>query len=129
MFFVAEEADAINESERFSPITISYTESTSDYVSPLPVCATDSMKSITERVLRMDSTDRLKFLGEMFSIAEDEDVYVNTDFLALPLKAMKQLAHSGRGNLLYGLCRGLGTQREDGSDSVFPSKRVVTGMI
>ena len=43
---------------------------------------------------------------------------------------MEQLQASGRSNMLYGLAVGLGTlKRKDGSDSLFPSKKVVAGLM
>ena len=42
---------------------------------------------------------------------------------------MTQLENSGRSNILYALARGFGTQRSDGSDSIFPTKQVVCGLI
>ena len=35
---------------------------------------------------------------------------------------------SGRSNFVYGLAKGLGTERQDGSDTVFPAKRVIAGL-
>ena len=66
----------------------------------------------------MDAEQQLSFLSDVFtSIAESEQLSVPSDFLHMSLQAMKQLQSSGRSNMLYGLAVGLGTKREDGSDS------------
>ena len=61
--------------------------------------------------------------------AETLGVDVPPDFLSLSLNAMRQLANSGRINIVYGMCKGLGTMREDGSDSVFPAKMLISGLL
>ena len=66
----------------------------------------------------------------MFSqAAESLGVYVPADFLQLSISAMKHLANGGHSNVLYGIAKGMGTVRTDNSDSVFPVKRVVTGLV
>ena len=57
------------------------------------------------------------------------NVVVPQDFLQYVVKAMKQLKMANRTNFLYALAKGLGTQRSDGKDSVFPSKQLVAGMV
>ncbi len=57
------------------------------------------------------------------------NVTVPNDFLELSVKGMTQLQFAGRSNFLYALARGLGTQRSDGSDSLFPCKKVVAGLL
>ena len=41
---------------------------------------------------------------------------------------MKQLQEVGRTNILYALAKGLGTLRSCGTDSLFPSKRMIAGL-
>ena len=78
----------------------------------------------------MDDEQQLSFISEVFTnIAEREQMIVPSDFLHMSLQAMKQLQASGRSNILYGLAVGLGTKRKDGSDSIFPSKKVVAGLV
>lgn len=75
----------------------------------------------------IDAKQQLYFIGEIFSkITETEGLHVSTDYLTLSVNGMKQLACSGRSNVLdYGLSRGLGTQRADGSDST----KVIIGLV
>ena len=47
----------------------------------------------------------------------------------ISLNAMKHLQSNGRCSVVYGLSKTVGTLREDGSDSLLPSKRVIMGLI
>lgn len=90
----------------------------------------DTLQSLSSQLRRMDAEQQLSFLSDVFtSIAESEQLSIPSDFLHMSLQAMKQLQSSGRSNMLYGLAVGLGTKREDGSDSMFPSKKVVAGLM
>lgn len=51
------------------------------------------------------------------------------DFVKLSLRAMERLKQSGRENTVYGLVRGLGIMREDGSDSRLPVHRMPMGLL
>lgn len=99
-----------------------------DY-SPITVEHVDTIATVMGRLEQLDGEQLLVVLGELFSkVAEQQQVYVSTDFLPLSLNAMKQLSTCGRSNILYGLARGLGTKRADGNDSLFPSKKLITGL-
>ena len=56
-------------------------------------------------------------------------LHVPPDFLELSLKAMAHLQKSGRSNILFGLAKGLGIQRDDGSDSLIPTNRMPMGLL
>ena len=47
----------------------------------------------------------------------------------LAAQGMAQLKKAGRSNILYSLAKGLGTMRTSGSDSIFPSKQLVIGLV
>ena len=49
---------------------------------------------------------------------------VPDDFIKLSLRAMERLKLLGRENTVYGLVRGLGIMREDGSDSRLPAMKM-----
>ena len=74
---------------------------------------------------------QLEFLSTMFSeyMLVAFHVIVPEDFLGYTAKAMSQLRHSQRTNVMYNLAKGLGTQRADGSDSRFPTKCMPMGLI
>ena len=74
---------------------------------------------------------QLEFLSTMFSyyMLVKFNVLVPEDFLDYTTKAMSQLRHSQRTNVLYNLAKGLETQRADGSDSRFPAKCMPMGLI
>ena len=104
-------------------------QSSPDSFTPVHVTAEDSLKPLKESFEKINAQDKVQFIGELFkSIAKSQNVHVPEDFILLALKAMKQLKSSGRSNFVYGLCKGLGEQRKDGSDSLFPSKRVISGL-
>ncbi len=56
-------------------------------------------------------------------------VEIPPDYLTLSIAAMERLQKCGRGNVLYGLAKGVGTMREDGSDSVIPTTRMPMGLL
>ena len=56
-------------------------------------------------------------------------LHVPPNFLELSLKAMSQLKKSGRSNILFGLAKGLGLQRDDGSGSLIPTNRMPMGLL
>jgi len=74
---------------------------------------------------------RLEFLSKMFSeyrLAAFH-IIVPDKFLSYTAKAMSQLQHSQRKNVMYNLAKGLGIQRADNSDSSFPTKCMPMGFI
>lgn len=56
-------------------------------------------------------------------------IIVPPDFGPLLIRAMEYLHKNGRSNIFYNLARGIGTMREDGSDSRFPVKRMPFGLV
>ena len=98
--------------------------------SPIPVQSVDRLLQPMRNLEIIDPEQQVTFLGELFSkAAERVGVDVPRDFLPLSLNAMRHLVDSGRSNVVYDLCQGLGTFREDGSDSVFPAKRLICGLV
>ena len=59
----------------------------------------------------------------------DIAVTIPDDFLCLTLRAMSHLKKAGRSNVIYGLVRGLGQMRADGSDSKLPALRMPMGLL
>lgn len=53
-------------------------------------------------------------------------VHIPEDFLTL---ALRNVWSVGKSNIIYGLCKGLGTIRPDGSDSYFPMSRMPFGLL
>jgi len=56
-------------------------------------------------------------------------LHVPEDFLIHAVNAMLQLKHNRWWNVLYNLAKGIGTLKEDGSESRFPSKRMPMGLV
>ena len=57
------------------------------------------------------------------------NITIPEDFLTLSAKAMAQMKHKERCNVLYNLTKGLGTPKLDGNDSSFPAKRMQMGLV
>ena len=73
----------------------------------------------------------LRTLSRLFSsyMSATSSVSVPDDFLCLAAAAMINLHNSGRSNIVYDLAKGVGTQRQDKSDTRFPMKRMPMGLI
>ena len=90
----------------------------------------DVLQQSLQQVSKMKPEDQIQFISEVFALyCSSQKVTVPMNFLELAVKGMKQLESAGRTNIVYGLCKGLGTMRSDGSDTVFPRKQVVTGLV
>lgn len=63
------------------------------------------------------------------AVQTDSDPVFQKDFLSYASTAMRNLAASGRTNVLYNLAKGIGQPREDGTDSCFPIKRMPMGLL
>ena len=90
---------------------------TTDYASNLP------SQSSADSQLELLSKSYHRYMLANFAIS------VPDDFLSLAAKAMAQLRRSERTNVLYTLAKGIGTPREDGSDSRFPTRRMPMGLL
>ena len=75
--------------------------------------------------------DQLKELSSLFSayFLVTFSVTVLNDFLSLSSKAMAQLKHNYRSNVLYNMAKCMGTLRRDGGDSRFPMRRMPMGLV
>ena len=75
--------------------------------------------------------DDMKLLSSLFAQAceKEYNITVPKDYLVLSAFAMMQLEKANRSNVLYNLALGLGTSREDNSDSRFPTQRMPMGLI
>ena len=75
--------------------------------------------------------DQLKAISAVFVqfACSDGITGIQEDFLTLCLAAMHHLQKSGCSNIQYNLACGLGSERSDGSDSLFPAKRMPVGLV
>lgn len=76
-----------------------------------------------------DQTELITSLYHHHVSMHHSGLHVPPDFLELSLKAMAHLQKSGRSNILFGLAKGLGIQRDDGSDSLIPTNRMPMGLL
>ena len=86
---------------------------------------------VGEMLSQLSEGYQLEFMSKFFSqyALVNHCLTVPEDFLILSAKAMAQLKHSDRSNVLYNLAMGLGTLRDDGSDSRFPTRRMPMGLV
>ena len=81
---------------------------------------------------RLDSAEQVVVAANMISHigSSSYDLSIPDDFLSLALKAMQKVTSEGRSNVIYGLCKGLGTSRpNDPNETYFPSLRMPMGLL
>lgn len=73
----------------------------------------------------------LEVLSTLFSqyCRDKLNLNVENDFLVYAAPAMNRLKAAGRTNVLHDLAKGIGISRNDGSDSLFPVKRMPMGLL
>ena len=59
---------------------------------------------------------------------KESDITINGDFIQYCMKAMSWLKKNKRSNVIYNFAKGIGTMREDKSDSLLPVKRMPMGI-
>ena len=86
-----------------------------------------SLEACSKSLAALQPAEKLAVLTQLFRKVCEYPV--ETDFLQLAFSAMQHLKKNGRSNLVYQLCKCVGTMRSDGSDSLLPVKRMPTGLI
>lgn len=73
----------------------------------------------------------LQTMSRLFSsyMSATSSVSVPDNFLCLAAAAMINLHNGGRSNVVYDLAKGVGTQRDDKSDTCFPIKQMPMGLV
>ncbi len=85
---------------------------------------------IKRRRLHDDQTIDMDSIPKLFSKhCKEIGLDVPNNFLKLSASAMINLRENNRENTVYNLVLGIGTMREDGSDSCFPVKRMPMGLV
>ena len=89
------------------------------------------LKSIQELLADLPAADQLHIIATLFSSygCEHHNISIPVDFLQLTLNGSRHLQQCGRSNIIYGLAKGTGSMRDDGSDSRLPAKRMPMGML
>ena len=100
----------------------------SSVASSLEILTTDPL---LDSFNTLTPSEQLQFLSDALGIcvSKNTDLDIPQDFLDLALKGMIQLQENGKHNVIYDLCKGLGTPRPDGDDSHFPTKRMPMGLL
>ena len=80
---------------------------------------------------QLPSSMTLEVMSTLFSCRCERELglLVPVDFLTLAASAMLRLSRCGRSNVLYSLAKGIGTMRDDESDSYFPVQRMPMGLV
>lgn len=96
--------------------------------SPRSIQVTDTF---LERFNVLTHDEQLSHLSQCLSLHSKNfhNFTVPDDFLQFCLCAMKNLEAHGKTNVLYGISKGLGNLRPDGSDSLFPITRMPFGVL
>ena len=91
----------------------------------------DPAESIGDMLRQISTDSQLEVISKLFSEYALANICLTVpeDFLSLAAKAMAQLKRSERTNVLYKLAKGIGTPREDGSDSRLPTRRMPMGLV
>lgn len=74
----------------------------------------------------------MKIVSQLFLKSLNEQGVLDIipeDFLELVSLSLNNLRQGGRSNIIYSLVKGLGTLREDESDTLFPLKRMPCGLV
>ena len=79
-----------------------------------------------EHLSKLSCDDQLSLLSEAFShlASKEHDLQVPGDFMPLALSGMQRLKNAGRSDVIYGICKCIGSSRPDGSDSWIPTNRM-----
>ena len=122
---------AASESQDFSGLP----EEGSVEHSPPPTEATPmntpDISSFLTLLNQLSGSDQLRMLSKLFTriVSDHFKMSVPDDFLVLSAKAMDYLKCNYKSNVLYSLAKGIGTMREDETESRFPTKRMPMGLV
>ncbi len=111
----------------YSPMSVEHLGVSPD-VSPEVVAMDDPL---FEAFVSLPQQDQVNLVSDLLSHIADKQhsVSVPKDFVPLLLKGMAHLNRKNKPNLIYDFCRGLGSLRPDGSDSLIPTSRMPFGLL
>ena len=90
----------------------------------------DTLELVSHKIGCIEPDQQLKFIEELLArYCCSLNLTLPPHFLSYAVKGMLNLQASNRNNFLYGLTKGLGTQRSNGTDSIFLTKQVIAGLI
>jgi len=91
----------------------------------------ENLPTFSDLFSKLPEDTQLQTLSRLFSsyLVSSHDLQVPDDFLCHAANAMLQLRQNKRTNVLYNLAKGMGTLREDKTDSRFPIKRMPMGLV
>lgn len=86
---------------------------------------------IMEQVKDMTAQEQKKLISDLLVnyATVQHNVTIPDDFIELLICSLVNLQDSGCADVIYALCKGLGTRRPDGCDSVFPTTRMPMGLL
>ena len=90
----------------------------------------DTLEIVSQKIGCIEPGQQLQFIEELLArYCSSPDLSLPPNFLSYSVKGMVHLQASGRSNFLYGFAKGLGTQRLDATDSLFPTKQIIAGLV
>ena len=113
----------------YSPINTEHVSRTlTTHLSLVKICTGDPL---FDKITSLSSEEQLQLVCDVFNRVAlcQYGITIPEDFLRLSLCGMRRLSEVGKSNIIRGLCKGLGTMRLDGSDSIFPTTRMPIGLL
>ena len=92
----------------------------------------DPLSACRSAIAKASPSERMRIISVLFSeCLQDQAVRMRMpqDFLQLVASCLNNLHDHKRSNVIYFLAKGIGTLRSDGSDTVFPLKRMPFGLV
>ena len=88
-------------------------------------------RSDQDPLAKASPPERMRIISVLFSeCLQDQAVRIMPqDFLQLVVSCLNNFHDRKRSNVIYFLAKGIGTLRSDGSDTVFPLKRMPFGLV
>lgn len=133
-FATSSSGDQVSANPSTSESTLSCVNTPATSASELLPCGAtqDPLSTCLTAINKAPPEDCIKIVSRMFSkCLSDKGVMMSMpeDFLHFVILALKNLHANQRSNILYSLAKRVGTMRSDGSDTLFPLKRMPAGLV
>lgn len=118
--------EAIDHYDRLTGATLSASHS------GVPLTQSSPLQGCKNLLRGLNSQEQLHIISVLYSEfinSQEHPSSAPADFLELAFSAVCHLHDCGRSDIIYLMAKGLGTMRLDKSDSLFPAKRMPTGLI
>lgn len=89
----------------------------------------EEMVSLFNLLPESESFDVIGKLLQSIVLRQKLNIFIPEDFLSKSVTAMCNLSQCGRYNIIYGISKGIGTFRPDGSDTLIPIRKMPMGLL